>query len=92
MEVKKIIDYFGLDHQQRKFAEENFELQQAITEFGTSDNFENNKDKLEHIVEEIADNYVLLLQFIEYFNIDYKQIDEMCKYKVQRTLDRIKGK
>ena len=28
--MREIIEYFGVDHQRRKFAEENLELQEAI--------------------------------------------------------------
>ena len=88
-DAKKIIRYYGLNNQQRKFAEEHFELQEAITRYGYADTFELNEKMIDKLVDEIADNYVLLIQFIEAFNIEHKRVDERARYKIARQLNRI---
>lgn len=79
----EIIKYYGVDKQQRKLAEEVFELQEAISKFP----FETT---LENILEEIADVKVILEQFIEFFDLDQEEIKQVMNYKIKRTLERIK--
>ena len=67
----KIINKFGINNQQRKLAEEVFELNEAIIkheELYEIDGYSNDKYR-EHIAEEIADVTIMLLQFKEYYNI-----------------------
>ena len=96
----KIINKFGINNQQRKLAEEVFELQEAIMEM------QNKKWEMEgkgpevvepilndyrlHIAEEIADVEVMLLQFKEYYYIDGKDILKIMNEKIDRTIDRMK--
>lgn len=91
----KIINHYGIEKQLRKFNEENFELIEAIikrkTKMSNPKNFhllyiEELKD---NIKEEIADNLVLLSQFILYYNIDLDDIEEIFKQKVERQLKRM---
>ena len=97
--MKEIIEYFGVDHQRRKFAEENLELQEAIIEY------QNACRKMEgmpadyadkyllgyrmHLIEEMADNFVLLGEFMKYFCITNKDIEKIAKYKIARTHRKI---
>ena len=85
----KIIRYYGIDNQLRKFSEENFELIEAIHgwRFDTEGvHYLGDKD---NIKEEIADNLVLLSQFILYYNINLDDIEEIFKQKVDRQLKRM---
>lgn len=97
----KIIDHYGINHQQRKLAEEVFELQEAITkyEFTNDDNKtlkelgEGNKWDIyffkNNVVEELADVMVLLRQFQAYYSIDAEQLGTIMYDKIQRTLKRM---
>lgn len=93
----KIIKHFGINNQQGKFNEETFELQEAIIEYEMCKKYAPNEcipdewwNKLEeHIAEEIVDCYVLLNQFIEYYEIDKTQIQTIYDMKIKRTLERI---
>lgn len=89
----KIINYYGLNHQLRKFNEEVFELNQAIIQkeypaIGRKPEsiieFENN-----HIAEEIADCYVMLEQFRYFYKIDEKDVLKVIQQKIDRQLERI---
>lgn len=85
----KIINYYGVNHQQRKLAEEVFELQEAII-LKESEQFEfYNKYHRKNIVEEMTDCIVLLNQFKEYYKITDEEIGEVAKYKIERQLNRI---
>lgn len=89
-DLLKIIKHYGVNAQQRQFAEEVFELQEAITAY------ENDYEGLytygtEHIAEEIADVLVLLFQFNEYYGLDIDDISKMMDNKIKRQLERIKN-
>lgn len=94
----KIISFFGLTNQKRKFMEESMELFEAITEFqmkcreleGRPADYVDSvlETYRMHIVEELADNFVMLGQFIDWFNIDQDLIAEMGARKIDRTLER----
>lgn len=79
----KIIEHYGINNQQRKFNEEVFELQEAIT------TYEFNPIDLKHIAEEIADCEVLLAQFKEYYNISDCTITRFKEFKIDRQLKRM---
>lgn len=84
-DVLKIINHYGVNSQQRKFAEEVFELQEAITKAINPINVERKFS----IAEEIADCIVLLTQFKEYYQITDEQINDIIDYKIDRQLKRI---
>lgn len=93
--MKEIITYFGVDHQRRKFAEENLELQEAIIEYqnacrkmdGMPAEYANRylEGYRKHLIEEMADNFVLLGEFMKYFCITEEDIEEVAKFKIART-------
>lgn len=90
----KIINHYGVNHQQRKFQEEVFELQEAILtkeiDYQSSDTTVSmDKANLEHITEEIADVMVMLEQFRLYYDIPTEEIRKVMEYKVKRQIDRI---
>ena len=90
----KIIKHYGVLPQLKQFNEEAYELIEAIIAkeimYQSSDTT-NSMDKfnLEHIVEEIADCYVMLNQFQLYYGIENKQIEETMKFKIDRQLERL---
>lgn len=86
----KIVRHYGIDNQLRKFSEENFELIEAIVKERNDvcEIFQEMEEKW--IKEEIADNLVLLSQFILYYEINLDEIEEIFKQKVERQLERMK--
>lgn len=96
-DLLKIIQHHGINAQQRKLAEEVFELQEAITthELKNSVSYEIPLTELidakQHIAEEIADVIVLLLQFSEYYVLNNYDIYKIVDYKIKRQLERIKN-
>ena len=95
-DLLKIISHYGVLSQLKQFNEEAYELIEAIIAkeimYQSSDTT-NSMDKfnLEHIVEEIADCYIMLNQFQLYYGIENKQIEETMKFKIDRQLERIKN-
>ena len=93
----KIIQHYGVNAQQRQFAEEVFELQEAITthELKNSVSYEIPLTEIvetkEHIAEEIADVMIMLNQFKAYYNIPNETILVFMRGKVNRQLERIKN-
>lgn len=90
----EIINYYGVNNQQRKLEEEIFELQETIIKWENMPVTPNyilvNKMK-DDIEEEFADVMVMLEQFKIYYNLDNNKIKEIMKYKINRQLDRIKN-
>lgn len=90
----KIIRKYGVNNQQRKLAEEIFELNEAITTRETIWNYDTEVQDItpfeENIAEELADCMVLLSQFKEYYHIDGNDILRIMNEKIDRQLDRIK--
>ena len=85
----KIIEHYGVNHQQRKLAEEVFELQEAIFANWYDTDGVTDVGYVEHIREEIADVMVILKQIQYYYEIPDEEIEDVMKYKVQRTLKRM---
>lgn len=93
----KIIEHYGVRHQQRKLSEETFELQEAIYQYeAQKEACENigcsriHIDKCkEHMEEEFADVMVLLGQIKYYYELDDERIKKIMKEKVDRQLDRM---
>lgn len=83
----KIINHYGVNAQQRQFAEEVFELQEAITQYEEPRRYRGT----EHIAEEIADVTVIISQFIHYYGLDDEEIYKIADYKIKRQLERIKN-
>ena len=96
-ELLEIIQHYGVNAQQRQFAEEVFELQEAITthevkKFSSSGiPITEIVETKEHIVEEIADVTVMLKQFQYYYGIENEFVLALIKGKVDRQLERIKN-
>ena len=98
-DLLKIIQHYGVNAQQRQFAEEVFELQEAIYQYeAQKEACENigcstiHVDKCkEHIAEEIADVMVMLNQFKAYYDIPNETILVFMRGKVNRQLEKIKN-
>lgn len=87
-QCREIIAQNGISKQKRKFVEEGFELMEAITEMQVAPSRKN----LEHVIEEMADTFVVWRQFVEYYNLDIAEIMTIAKAKAERTIARIKEK
>ena len=74
--LRKIFLHFGEDRQLEKLQEEQIELLEAFE-----------SERPEHIQEELADNYNIIMQFIQEYG--YKKIMKIAVEKQQRTLKRI---
>ena len=91
----KIINYYGVDHQQRKLEEEVFELNKAITQIEYPAIGQNKPEQLkqlekEQLEEEVGDVLNVLYQFILYYDLDMNNITKGRIFKVDRTLGDIK--
>ena len=91
----KIINHWGVDHQQRKLEEEVFEFQKEITiaegvgKIGiTSDIGETCK---KHLEEEVGDVLNVLYQFIVYYDLDIDNIINSRIDKIYRTIGDIEN-
>ncbi len=87
-QCREIINQNGLSKQKRKFVEEGFELIEAITEMQVAPSRKN----LEHVIEELADCFVVWRQFVEHYDLDMAEIMTIAKAKAERTIARIKEK
>ena len=94
-DLLKIIQHYGVNAQQRQFAEEVFELQEAILTRELHWHYDTEIQDIRpldnHIAEEIADVMVLLNQFKAYYNIPNETILVFMRGKVNRQLERIKN-
>ena len=79
----KIINYFGVNNQQRKLQEEVFELQEAITKF------ENGIGDIKEVEEELVDVIILIHQLIEFYEVDPIEFMKLRDNKLNRTIERI---
>lgn len=90
----KIIKHYGPKHQQKKLAEENYELQEAITtvELREQNHLrEINWYEEEILIDEISDNLVLLMEYIQYYNLPIDKINKRIEYKLDRQDRRMKN-
>lgn len=87
-QCREIISQNGLSKQKRKFVEEGFELIEAITEMQVAPSRKN----LEHVIEEMADSFVVWRQFVEYYDLNIAEIMTIAKAKAERTIARMKQK
>lgn len=91
-DLLKIISFYGVMPQLKYFQSEVFELNEAIIKYENIPNgiYEYIKNEYkEHIAEEIADCEIFLRQFREYYNISENDIENIIKYKIDRTIKRM---
>lgn len=94
----QIVNHYGLKHQLKYIHSEYYELDEAIINCNTFDEFaqadmhvyDNNRQYFrKHIAEELSDCFVMLKQFQYYYEIEDKDIERIMKYKIDRQLKRI---
>ena len=85
----RIINHYGLNHQQRKLAEEHFELQESITTLENKNIYALEGDELDNIASEIADNMFILEQIREYYGIPKTAVKKQINYKYKRQRERM---
>ena len=76
-ELKDIADYFGMEAQTSKTIEECCELIRELVK----------ADDIEHLTEEIADTYIMIMQIIYLFDLE-DSVKKVIKEKINRTLER----
>ena len=81
-DLLKIMDHYGLEHQRLKLAEEYQELQDELFMYIASGD-ENN------LLNEIADVFVLCLQFLFEYGYSLDDLVAEMDYKIQRQLKRM---
>ena len=80
-----IFNHYDPKTQRNKLCEEFRELQDELHEIYDNDKLSDN------LVSEIADNFVLMLQFAYDNDISLKEIKEEMEYKINRQLERLKN-
>lgn len=91
-DLLKIINRYGVNAQQRKLAEEIFELQEQITQYEHYLScFSSRMLSTEEIAEELADVMVLLNQFKLNYGISDEELSERMQFKIDRQLERIEA-
>ena len=85
-----IISHYGPLHQKRIFAGEHQELQDAITEVELREQDYISEYHEDILIDEIADNLVMLGQFIQYYNLSMNKINDRIDYKLDRQERRMK--
>lgn len=91
--ITKVIKHYGVPNQQKKLAEEVYELQEAITTYYNAKQSKRvcNFVKLkENVAEEIADVLFLLEQLRIECGVPTTYIKDILNYKVSRQIERIK--
>ena len=84
-DILKIINYYGVSRQLKELNKETYELSEAILlEVGDI-------ESLNKITKAIANIYVLLEQFEEYYEINQENIIGMESYKIRKSLEEIKN-
>lgn len=92
----EIMNSFGVQNQLKKLNEECFEFIESVYNY---ENEYNNKLEgriydlkscKEDMIEEMADMFVLLHQFVVKYKINSKDLYDAMAYKLNRTLDRLK--
>ena len=86
-----IINHYGVQHQKRIFSGEADELRDAITEVELRDQDYICERHEEMLIDEIADNLVMLAQFIQYYALPMDKIEERMDYKLERQEERMKN-
>lgn len=84
-ELLTIFNNYDPKTQRNKLCEEFRELQDELHEIYDNDMLSDN------LVSEIADNFVLMLQFAYDNEITLKEIKEEMEQKIERQLERIKN-
>ena len=93
--LELIADYHGVEDQCGVLQEECAELIQALSKIlrARRDGDGDMTDALlTHVMEEIADTYIMMQQVAYLLKIEKKDIDAMIKYKIMREIGNIKAR
>ena len=94
-DLLKIIEFYGVMPQLKYFQSEVFELNEAIINREIHWNYDTEiqdiKPLEKHIIEEISDVLVMIMQFKEYYHIDGNDIMKIMREKIDRQLGRIES-
>lgn len=83
---RKAIEHFGDDYMLNVCTEEPSELIQAISKLRREGE---NQPRICSLCEEIADNYIILEELKQLYELDPGEIDEWIRIKQERTMQRI---
>lgn len=78
-----IFNNYGYENQLKKLHEEVYELIESIIKY------ENGKDSIRHVTEELGDVEFLLYQFRSHYKIKPRKIMNIRRFKARRQLGRI---
>ena len=81
------INYYGIRTEIKKLSEEIFELQEAILDYELDDT--NIDGNYEHVIEEMADSFIILKQILLYYKITDEQLNDMMNRKMNRQKARL---
>ena len=84
-DIIKIAEHFGINNQMSKCIEELSELIQAISKIQIEGI---TLDRYDNLIEEIVDVEIMVEQMKYLHAIDEKNIEEIKKQKIQRTIRR----
>lgn len=84
MFLRTVIDHFTPVHQLNIAIEEMSELTKELCKY------KRGFDNRDHIIEEMADVYIMLRQLKIIFNVEDKEIKEVERYKLKRLQEYIK--
>lgn len=82
-DLLEIINNYGVLHQLEYYQSEVWELDNAIQEYEYTDRYgieELENHLKEHIKEELADNFVMLYQFKEYYKLNFELLKEVITF------------
>lgn len=85
--IKYIADFFGCEKQSNKAIEELNELAVAIAHYQKR----KGSDDRKNLIEEIADAEVMLSQIKYMYGVSQTDIDSVKRYKINRTIERLKN-
>lgn len=93
LDLKRIGQYYGVDHQINQATEEMAELIQALNKYRrlTIERVDLTK-AVDHVTEEIADVELMLSQIKRLLDIDPRKVEYYKELKIERQLIRIKSK
>mgnify|MGYP003533033289 CR=1 FL=1 len=82
--IRTIADHYGLSNQLMKTVEELNELSiECAKSWGK-------KEIRDNLISEVADVLVMITQIIYLGKIEWKEVEDVMKYKVDRQIQRIK--
>lgn len=82
----EIITHYGPKHQQEILRGEHEELQEAIDKVGSRKGSKLYDFEKEIVIDEVADVLVMLLQYIQFYELPKKWIEDRVDYKLNRQL------